>query len=133
MLLNYIGKPVSITNNFAELIVSPLPVAVFTWVHGALGDNVCLDGSVFRSFVPALTHHVAGVTHNFAGALLTRFWTGFMEVIHFDSFYKTYIINQDNMQAAFFPGALFLISKVSISIIKSAYFVVTRIEVVQAR
>lgn len=42
--------------------------------------------------MPLSAHVLAGTTHSFAGALLTRFFLGFVE-------------------AAFFPGALFLLSK----------------------
>jgi MFS family permease len=43
-------------------------------------------------FYPFFLTSFAGATHNFTGALLTRFFLGFVE-------------------AAFFPGALFLLSK----------------------
>lgn len=61
-------------------------------LHDALGCYISLDrsGDVIPS--PLSPHVLAGTTHSFTGALLTRFFLGFVE-------------------AAFFPGALFLLSK----------------------
>jgi MFS family permease len=77
MLLNYIGKP-SIY----------LPVCMMVWgmISILTGRRSCAVDVNF-----SLTS-LLGVTHNFVGALLTRFFLGFVE-------------------AAFFPGALFLLSK----------------------
>jgi hypothetical protein len=63
-------------------------------LHGTLGRFILPDGSVSGLAFSALSFEyvLAGATHNFAGALLTRFFLGFVE-------------------AAFFPGALFLLSK----------------------
>ncbi len=51
-----------------------------------------LTGQELTFFLPLIVNVLAGTTHNFTGALLTRFFLGFVE-------------------AAFFPGALFLLSK----------------------
>ena len=62
-------------------------------MHGGLGGN-----QVCRIRSPAIRQglnvrsSVTGITHNFTGALLVRFFLGFVE-------------------AAFFPGALVLLSK----------------------
>ena len=63
-------------------------------LHDALGCYILCDGSAsdFSLTCPLSRHSFAGATHNFTGALLTRFFLGFVE-------------------AAFFPGALFLLSK----------------------
>jgi MFS family permease len=78
MFLNYIGKP-SIY----------LPVCMMVW-----GTISILTGtwSPLLGFSIRLTRCPLGVTHNYVGVLLTRFFLGFVE-------------------AAFFPGALFLLSK----------------------
>ena len=78
MLLNYMGRP-SIY----------LPCCMIIW-----GMISCLTGTlnVITFMHHTLTSILVGVTKNFVGALLTRFFLGFIE-------------------AAFFPGALFLLSK----------------------
>jgi MFS family permease len=81
MLLNKIGRP-SIH----------IPVCIVIW-----GMISCLTGALnARLLVLNLSPDkyvcVTGITTNFVGALLTRFFLGFVE-------------------AAFFPGALFLLSK----------------------
>ena len=76
MFLNYIGKP-SVY----------LPACMMVW--GAIS---LLTGQKIAFLLPLSSHVLAGTTHNFTGALLTRFFLGFVE-------------------AAFFPGSLFLLSK----------------------
>lgn len=51
-----------------------------------------LTGQGPTLFSPLSSHVFVGTTHNFTGALITRFLLGFVE-------------------ASFFPGALFLLSK----------------------
>ena len=51
-----------------------------------------LTGQELTFLLPLSAHVLAGTTHDFTGAVLTRFFLGFVE-------------------AAFFPGALFLLSK----------------------
>ena len=61
-------------------------------LHDALGCYISFDRSGDVPPLPLLPHALAGTTHSFTGALLTRFFLGFVE-------------------AAFFPGALFLLTK----------------------
>lgn len=61
-------------------------------LHDALGYYISSDRSGDVISLPVSPHVFAGTTHSFTGALLTRFFLGFVE-------------------AAFFPGALFLLSK----------------------
>lgn len=61
-------------------------------LHASLGGHISFDRSGDVIPLPLKPHVIAGTTHDFKGALLTRFFLGFVE-------------------AAFFPGALFLISK----------------------
>jgi Major Facilitator Superfamily len=61
-------------------------------LHDALGCNISFDRSGDVISLPLSSYVLAGTTHSFTGALLTRFFLGFVE-------------------AAFFPGALFLLSK----------------------
>ena len=56
------------------------------------GAISCLTGQQLTFLLLPSIHVLAGAAHNFTGALLTRFFLGFVE-------------------AAFFPGALFLLSK----------------------
>lgn len=61
-------------------------------LHDSLGCYICFDRSGDAIPLPLSPHVIAGTAHGFKGALLTRFFLGFVE-------------------AAFFPGALFLLSK----------------------
>lgn len=65
-----------------------LPTSMVLW-----GVISCLTGQHLASFAALIFKYIpAGTTHSFTGAFLTRFLLGFVE-------------------AAFFPGALFLLSK----------------------
>jgi MFS family permease len=64
-----------------------LPICMMLW--GAIS---CLTGRKLTSLSPSSSHDRTGAARNFKDALITRFFIGFVE-------------------AAFFPGALFLLSK----------------------
>lgn len=61
-------------------------------LHDGLGCYISSDRSGDVILLPLSANVLAGTTHSFMGAFLTRFFLGFVE-------------------AAFFPGALFLLSK----------------------
>jgi hypothetical protein len=86
--------PVSFSMTFQEYVFELYWKAlhISPCFHDALGCDIDFNRS--RADVPFTpsAHVFAGTTHNFTGALLTRFFLGFVE-------------------AAFFPGALFLLSK----------------------
>ncbi|KAJ7700036.1 MFS general substrate transporter [Mycena rosella] len=94
MFLNWIGRPSLCTTSFFIFFPSwlirtqkDLPACMMIW-----GMISCLTGvPSVPIFLRALIF-ISGITTNFVGALLTRFFLGFVE-------------------AAFFPGALFLLSK----------------------
>ena len=77
-------------NMFLNYIGKPsiyLPACMILW-----GLLSCLTGQQSASILLPSIHVLVGTAHNFTAALLTRFFLGFVE-------------------ASFFPGALFLLSK----------------------
>jgi MFS family permease len=79
---------------FQEYVFEPCWEAlhISPHLHDALGCYIDFDRSEPTSFLHLSSHVFVGTTRNFTGALLTRFFLGFVE-------------------ASFFPGALFLLSK----------------------
>lgn len=77
-----------------EYVLELYPKALYISpsLHDALGCYILYYRLAADVPLPLLAHVLAGTTNSFKGALLTRFFLGFVE-------------------AAFFPGALFLLSK----------------------